>query len=135
MRDFEENTKIAARLGSCQAAALSLTNKRTSDKWLMTNDYSLSRRLVVCSETLGGSMSSDVVVAESLGDCPDGSSAAGRASGQLNDLCWRCCSFNCRYCIIPAPNIQKAGIDILPPPNADALWRGIPTLSAVAHFS
>ena len=27
------------------------------------------------------------------------------------------------------------GIDILPPPNADALWRGIPTLSAVAHFS
>jgi len=26
-------------------------------------------------------------------------------------------------------------IDILPPPNADALWRGIPTLSAVADFS
>jgi SulP family sulfate permease len=26
-------------------------------------------------------------------------------------------------------------VDILPPPNADALWRGIPTLSAVADFS
>src|SRR5262245_18772883 len=26
-------------------------------------------------------------------------------------------------------------IDLLPPPNAVALWRGIPTLSAVAHFS
>jgi hypothetical protein len=27
------------------------------------------------------------------------------------------------------------GVDLLPPPNAVALWRGIPTLSAVAHFS
>jgi hypothetical protein len=26
-------------------------------------------------------------------------------------------------------------IDLLPPPNAIALWRGIPTLSAVADFS
>jgi hypothetical protein len=26
-------------------------------------------------------------------------------------------------------------IDLLPPPNAVALWRGIPTLSATAHFS
>jgi hypothetical protein len=26
-------------------------------------------------------------------------------------------------------------VDLLPPPNAIALWRGIPTLSAVAHVS
>jgi len=32
-------------------------------------------------------------------------------------------------------DLESDSIDILPPPNAIALWQGIPTLSAVAHFS
>jgi hypothetical protein len=31
--------------------------------------------------------------------------------------------------------IDNFELDLLPPPNAIALWRGIPTLSAVADFS
>jgi hypothetical protein len=30
---------------------------------------------------------------------------------------------------------EMQDVDLLPPPNALALWRGIPTLSAVADFS
>lgn len=44
----------------------------------------------------------------------------------------------------PGPALQPGDIvmmdnlsvfDLLPPPNAIGLWREIPTLSAVAHFS
>src|SRR5262249_41994264 len=45
--------------------------RKICDKWPITNDDFYSRCLVVCSVTLDGLTSSDVVGAESAGDCAE----------------------------------------------------------------
>ncbi len=48
-----------------------LADRKICDKWPITNDDFYSRCLVVCSVTLDGLTSSDVVGAESAGDCAE----------------------------------------------------------------